>query len=246
MFNLLSIPTFFTFGEFSVALLDIVAVILLFFALIVGIAKGFAKQVLSLIGIVACLVLAYFFAPKLSEVIKEKVPKFYEVVRTWAEKFVSSSELTAENTKEAILQALKENTTIPEFLHEPIADYMIQNSIDFEKIIDTIAGIMLNAISFVAITLGALIVLAIVKKIVYKIVKLPFIKTIDKLLGGVFGVVKIFAIILIALTVISVFVNINSFLQPINANEQEIPCYLNQALIKFSPLLSKIVGIFVK
>ena len=50
MFNLLAIPAFFAIGNVNVALVDIIALIILVIALFVGLARGFLKQVLSMLS----------------------------------------------------------------------------------------------------------------------------------------------------------------------------------------------------
>ena len=61
MVNLLAIPTFCSLGIMNVALVDIIALVCGIVALIVGYCRGFMQQVLSLLGKIAALLIAFFF-----------------------------------------------------------------------------------------------------------------------------------------------------------------------------------------
>ena len=88
MLNLLAIPTVITIGTFNVALIDLIVLGLLLIALIVGLIQGFAKQIFSILGWVAAVVLGVIFCKDVAALLDEKIPALYEGIYNWLNEII--------------------------------------------------------------------------------------------------------------------------------------------------------------
>ena len=79
-----------------------------------------------------------------------------------------------------------------------------------------IASWVISVISFLFLLIFSRIIFAIIKKVIFGFVSLPFIRTIDQVLGMVFSVIKCLLLISIILIVLSVFMGsgLNDLLKP--------------------------------
>lgn len=239
MINLLAIPNIVNVAGINIALLDVIALVAIIIALIVGYVKGFAKQALSILGFVAALIISFVLCSKLATFINNNVPSITNLIKSAIEKAVGITTDSLNN--EEALRNMLSSSSIPAFLHELIISLVVES--DFEiALVDVITGWALNILSFVTLLILFSVGFALLKAIVKKIVSLPAIKTTDKILGMIFSLLKCLIIILIALSIASVIFPLNNYLKP-----NEITCYLNSALeiitnsSLFKNLLSKII-----
>ncbi len=222
MLNLLAIPNIVSLGLFEIALLDIVALVAIIIALTVGIIKGFAKQVLSILGFVAAIILAFLLCGKVAVFINNNIPLITNAIQGWVEKTVG---FTSESfSSEEALRDVLANSKIPAFLHEAIVGMVVDASFEI-SIIETITGWVINVISFASLILLFLILFAVIKFIVKKVVSLPIIRTADKILGALFSLLQCLVIMLSVLSIASLIFPLNDFLKP-----DGVTCYLNSAL----------------
>ena len=225
-------PAFFAIGGKNVALLDIIVLVILIIFLIVGASKGFMRQLLGFLGVFGALVLTVLLCDKVAKLVTENIPQFYETVKGWATslfKLDGLEGLTGEELKNAIA-----SSGIPSFLQGVVLK-MIESEGSDVTIVVVLANwmnIMCGAILFVVI----LIVFAIVKKILTAFVDLPIIKSIDKLLGAVFAVLKGLLILLIVCMLLSLFIDINKFLSPTTEAGEPVQCLFNEILTWFMNL----------
>lgn len=208
-------------GSFSVAILDLIALAVLIIAVLVGLAKGFAKQVLSLLGLVASIIISFMLCSKLAEFVSNNMPGVVNGVRGLVQKIFG---LTADSitTQEALRSALAASK-IPAFLHEALIKSFIEGV--GMQLLNVFTSWALNIICFVFLLIFTRIAFAIIKGIILKFVNLPLIRTVDKLLGAVFAVIKFMLYMVILFLILSPFVNLNSLLQP-----DGVTCHLNNVL----------------
>ena len=188
------IPFYFSIGGLNVALIDAIVLGALIIAIIVGLVRGFAKQILGILGFFAAVILAYFICEPVAEFLKTTFPKFTEIVTGWITKIPGLSDLaqlTPENAKELLL-----NSEIPVFLHGLIINLVNESQI--LNIIPALVDIAIKAITFVGIVIVSLIIFVVFKKLFIWIAKLKFIKPIDKTLGAVFSAIICIVVIVIA------------------------------------------------
>lgn len=212
MNNLLAIPTYIETGMLKIATIDILVFAVLAIALIVGYVKGFMKQILSILGFFASLVLAVLFSDDLANFVFNNMQSTTSSVRGVIESMVGSvlgDNLTSE---QALLSALAQSK-IPAFLHETIANLVLNSNFDVQ-IVDVLTKWALTVICFLIILIVANIVFIILKKFFKFITQIPLIKVVDKTLGMLFSAIKALAILLLIFIVLSLFTNINQFLVP--------------------------------
>jgi uncharacterized membrane protein required for colicin V production len=244
MNNLLAIPTYIETGMLKIATIDILVFAVLAIALIVGYVKGFMKQILSILGFFASTVLAVLFSDDLANFVFNNMQSTTSSVRGVIESMVGSvlgDNLTSE---QALLSALAQSK-IPAFLHETIANLVVNSNFDVQ-IVDVLTKWALTVICFLIILIVANIVFIILKKFFKFITQIPLIKVVDKTLGMLFSAIKALAILLVIFIVLSLFTNINQFLVPGDGVTSifnnliefimDLP-FLKNILTKFSPAI---------
>ncbi len=226
MVNLLAIPASFVIAGTNVALIDIIALIVVLIAVIVGLCRGFLRQILSLLGLVAGIVLAVIFCDELVALVSEKLPNIPTAIENAIANSNVFKDLTGSFTnKEEVLLSLQ-NSSIPAFLHETIASAIVESGFELQ-IIKVFTTWALYVIVFVVTVIVSLIVFAIVKKILYGLTKIRLIGFVDKLLGLVFSVAVALVNMMIIVTLLSFFMNINVYIQP-----EGVTCYFNDIMTK--------------
>lgn len=232
----------FSIGGMTVLIADAIAIILLVVSLIIGLSKGFTRQILSLLGIFAALALAIIFCADFGTFLLETFPNLKEGVVGWiASSFGLEDVSIVEGlSKEQIVSMLNESTNIPSFLQAPIANAIVESGVQVE-LLDVVSSWVMNVISFVVIFVGSLIVFALLKAIFAKITKLPIIGAVDKILGGAFSVLKTMLIIMLILIVLSGFtVDVDSFINPPDVDASFK--FLDWALKASEPLIESILS----
>ena len=197
--------------------IDIILVVIFASFVLTAVKKGFILSLLEFAAVILALVLAYNFSPKVAE--------------TAYDGFVKEATIKTIETQIEENVSLQETTTQTQLLLESIPDYMVSVA-DFmgvsvddikqsvasskltseniatelvEKIAQPIIIGALTALSFVVLAIVLLFVLKFLAQIIAKIFKIPVIKTVNKLLGGILGACKGFAVVLFICTVLTVF-----------------------------------------
>ena len=224
MVNLLAIPTVIDISGTYVALVDIIVLAILLIAVIIGLSRGFLKQVLSLLGLVAGIVLAIIFCDDLVALVTEKVPAIPSALESAIASSSMFKDLTGSFTdKEQVLVSLQ-NSSIPAFLHETIANAIVSSGFELQ-IVKVFTTWALYVIVFIVTVLVSLLVFAILKKILYSLTKIRIIGFFDKILGMVLSVAVTLICIIIIVMLLSLFVDINAFIQP-----EGVKCYFNETM----------------
>ncbi len=224
MLNLLAIPTYFTLGSINVALVDIIVLVCLLIATIVGIVRGFVKQILAYLGIIAAVLLAVLFCDEATAFLCEKIPAFPTAIENWLGNTQMFKTLTGTFTsKEQIITALA-GSSIPAFLHNVIAEAIVSSGFELQ-ILSVFSKWLIYVIVFVVIIIASLILFAILRKLFSRLTRIAFIGFLDKLLGVVFSVALTLVVLMLICVIISPFTGINAFLQP-----EPVKCYFNEAL----------------
>ena len=224
MNNLLAIPTYVETGMLKIATVDIVVFAVLAIALIIGFVKGFMKQILSILGFFASLVLAFVFCDDLADFAFNNFPTITNGVRGMIESMLGTILGDNLSSKEALLSALSESK-IPAFLHEIIANIVISSDFSLQ-IVDVLTKWALTVICFIAIIIVANIVFLLLKKFFKFITQIPLVKTVDKTLGMAFSALKALLLLIIICTILSLFTNVNYYLIP----EDGVVCIFNKIM----------------
>lgn len=238
MFNLLAIPAVIETGVLKIATVDIIVLVALLIAAIIGYIRGFMRQILSVLGFFASLVLAFVFCDNLANYLFDNVPFVTEAVKGVVTSMFGS--VLGENftSVDSLLSALAE-TNIPSFLQNIIADLVVNSNFDVE-IIDVVTKWALTVISFLGILIVANLLFIIVKVLCKFITNIPLIKSVDKTLGIIFSVLKVLIIAIILCSVLSIFMDINQYLVP----GEGVESVFNQCmkLITNLPFIKNIFG----
>lgn len=193
--------------------IDVVIVVAVLLFAYFGWKKGFLVKAVemasSLFGLIASIILARPFSTVLDKWIGESIGiKIYDYLLTRSSMF--AAEFTYENRLETVEQAF-DGMNLPRFMIEWIA-----SAIDVETmsttLVDTMTPIIkslaLLVISFIVLFFGSMIVFFLLKILAKMITSIPVIKQIDKVLGLLFGIVKVGLAIFILLFVLGLVLTI--------------------------------------
>ena len=242
----MSLPLFFTLGEFNIAVIDIVVLLVLLIAVIVGLVRGFAKQILGFLGFLTAVIVAYFICQPVTDFIKSTFPQITETVTGWISGIPTIGEighLTPENAQEAL-----NASSIPFFLHGLIINLVeTSGGLDLTPII---VDYVILAMAFVLIVIILLILFAIVKKFFLWIANAKFIKPLDKFLGCIFSFLVCALIILVVLIVMTVVASefLNALLIPTIAEGVTLESITNKVLtfVMEQPFVAELLASVIK
>ena len=208
---------------------DLALLALVLFFIITGIRKGFARTLLSFVGRIASLIVAYFVSDMYADVVYEKFIK--EALTNAIESNVNSA--LTEGVPEKLNITWSELpqifTSIVDKLGLEISQLdtsgMTQgvSSTLEETIAGPIAIVICRIIIFAIVSVVASFVISILVNLLCKIVKLPILKTADKLLGAGLGLVNG----LICVFILSfVFTVVSGFISPSELSDEVNSSYI--------------------
>ena len=229
MLNLLAIPSVIALGGMNVALVDLVVLAVLLIALIVGLAKGFVRQIFSLLGGIAALIVAIFTCEYVAKFLSSSIPSIPEAISAQIDSLLGLDGVLLQGTKEQIIESLS-STTIPVFLHELIANTIV-DSVGELNLTVMLTGYVMTAIAFIAVFLLSLIVFSILKKIFSALTNVGVLGAIDRILGMIFSIAVALAVLIVICIVLSLIIpNINDFLVPVTEAGEKVTCHFNTLL----------------
>ncbi len=189
------------FGIFDVV---IVASVIAF--AVIGWKKGFLLKIVemasSIFGLIASVLLARPFAGLLDkwgmgEYIGDKIDVYL------ATRPAFSQAATETQLREAINQSFQ----LPGF----IVDWIVK-SVDYTKVMTSISNLLtslaLVVIAFITLFFGSMIIFFLLKILAKMITSIPIVKQVDKVLGLIFGLVKIAALVYILLFILGLLLAI--------------------------------------
>ena len=229
MLNLLAIPSVIALGGMNVALVDLIVLAVLLIALIIGLSKGFVKQIFSLFGGIAALVVAIFTCSHIAEFITTSIPAIPEAISVKVDTLFGLDGVLFEGSKEQIIGSLS-STSIPSFLHPTIADLIISKAGELQ-LTQIITGWAVTAIAFVSAFIISLILFKILKKIFKAITSGGAIGAIDKVLGMIFSIaVALIICLVICILLYLIIPNVNDYLVPVTETGESVKCYFNDLM----------------
>jgi uncharacterized membrane protein required for colicin V production len=208
--------TIVSFGSFGIGIIDIVMVLSILIFAIIGWKTGFllniVKMASGIFGIVGSILLARPFSTILDGWIGETISTG---INTFLVEKIGNltSAFTPETIRESVVEAFP---TFPSFLHDMIAGAITPEMVadGTNSIINTLqpmlTSLALLVISFIVLFFGSIIIFFFLKILAKMITSLPIIKQIDKVLGLLFGLIKVAAILFILLFVLSLLLTIPS------------------------------------
>ena len=238
------------FGFFGIIDVIIVALVIIF--IMIGWKKGFLEKIIemasSIFGLIASILLARPFSTVLDGWFGDSMESN---IRQY---LMERSSLFSQQLTEPALRDALASLSLPDFM----VDWIVQ-SVDFNSvtvsIVDSIAPLILSlallVIAFITLFFGSMIVFFLLKILARGITSIPIIKQVDKVLGVLFGLLKVALLIYIVLFVMALLINIpainnaigdfiNVDMQLDNDTEFRLSKYLYN-----NNLLKNIIGVFV-
>ncbi len=194
-------------------LLDVVIVVVVIIFLVIGWKKGFLEKVIdmasSIFGLVASILLARPFADGvlrglIGPSLETSISNY--LVSRLDEIGIAINDLTQTNLREALSEF-----SLPQFMIDALVDSIDASQVG-QQIIDAltpgILSLALIVISFIVLFFGSMLVFFLLKLLAKGITSVPIIKQIDKVLGVIFGFIKVALLIYILLFILALVINI--------------------------------------
>ncbi|MBN2877123.1 MAG: CvpA family protein [Bacilli bacterium] len=238
------------FGFFGVIDVVIVALVLLF--LVLGWKHGFLTKVIemasSIFGLIASILLARPFSTVLDG-------WFGESMRTNIYDYLSGriSEILGTQLTQANLPEALAGLGLPDFMANWIVD-----SIDFNTLTTSITDAVTNLVlslallflAFLILFFGSMIVFWLLKLLAKGITSIPIIKQVDKILGVLFGALKVGLLIEVLLFILALVINIpaiNDLIYPFLDKDMQLSTeeFRLSKYLYDNNILQNIIGVFV-
>lgn len=198
------------FGLFGTIDILIVGVVILF--LVIGWKKGFLEKVIdmasSVFGLIASILLARPFSTVLNNWFGEALESN---INDYLYSRLDEIGLAAANLTEPNLRQALEGFSLPNFMVEWIVESVNYDTIAV-SIVDSISPLILSlallVLAFITLFFGSMIVFWILKLLAKSITSIPVIKQIDKILGVLFGFLKVAFLVYVLLFILALVINI--------------------------------------
>lgn len=190
--------------QFS-TVIDIVLVVALLVFAIVGLCKGFIKQLVGLVSTIAALVIAYFFCDKLADLLMKS-----SIGTSLAEsvKNLFGESWNVELPISELAEFIKQQN-LPSFISNAITKAVEQlgeiDSVNFAEVASSIiTKYIFVAISYLVLGAIAKLVFFLVEKLLAFIIRKSPLKIIDRILGLILCLIKGLLIVWLVLLLLSV------------------------------------------
>lgn len=197
-------------------IVDVILILVLAFSVFLGYKKGFVKVAVKLATFLLAIVLSFLLQSSVAKFIGEEIGLKNTISITVQSKLTSLTENKEEGIKTDIKMLEKTVDEINNAAEDKKAEIIKTWS-------DNIANFVLKGISFIVIFLTVSILMGIIGLILNSVVKLPVLKTLNGLLGGVTEFVLMLFRVMILLTIIY-------FVSPLEIAEPIIK-YINSSCI---------------
>jgi len=196
-------------STFGIGIIDVVIVLAVILFIILGWKHGFLLKIVEMasgiFGLLGSILLARPFSTVLD--------KWFgtEIGLRINEYLLSRTDLFGQALNETTLRSALESISLPTFM----SDWIVQ-SINFDAVFANIAdaitpmvkSLALLVIAFVVLFFGSMLIFFILKLLAKMITSIPIIKQLDKILGVLFGLVKIAAIVYVLLFILALLMTI--------------------------------------
>ncbi len=194
-------------------IVDLVCLALILAFVITGLIRGFFKRVFKIAVTIGALLIAYFFCDNLVNLLEDQ----FQLLTKLTDKIVGLDlfKIPADVIKGSLSESIKaavESMGLPQFIAEAAQssaaslETSIGNSIEgiTLHISTVLSRYILIGASFVALHIVSKLILSVVAIILTKIIELPIINGVDKLLGAIMGLIKGFLVLTVVIYLISV------------------------------------------
>lgn len=227
----------------------IVIGILFFICVLIGWMQGLLRVIVSVAGLIASLIVAIYVAPRVSGYVEEN-SQVDEKIAGYISEELQFSDVGKEATR-GIQVAVISELPLPETLKSKILDNNNSEMYDalnvssvYDYIAKSIAVVILNAAVFLMLIFICRIFFFFLGKSIGNIAKLPILRSIDKIGGGVLGAMKglIFIwVFFLILSITSTFAWSQNIIVQINESVLLKLLYDNNVLLDIVGDLTKIL-----
>lgn len=206
-------------------IIDIAILVILGASLIFGLYKGFVQTLLSVACCLISVVLAFTFGPQLAalvsgnEGVSSTLATYTDAVARVGDYNLAS--LPVDQLPVDRIDQILSSVTLP----EPIANILSSNlkgrvfassglTTVNDYVSNTVVGIAVNILCFIAVYAVSYLVLSVITGLIQAVFKLPLLKHLDWLAGGVFGLARgalILYVIFLLIPILSTVIPLDTF-----------------------------------
>lgn len=180
-------------------IIDILILSIIAFTVFKGARRGFVKSVMSLASLIIAFIIANIYSPAMSlwyynkfilSSVTEKISSFISGFIPVGSDTLNMSKLFGEGTFVEMLERYGADNEKLQAAYGSVTDATTAKIEELSaSIAQPVASTISDALAFASIFFGALIILWVVTIIINMVFKLPVLRTANKVLGIVFGVV---------------------------------------------------------
>lgn len=206
-------------------IIDIAILAILAISIAYGLYKGFVHALLSLGCGLLAFVLAFTFSPKLAEELSNN-PGLSSTLATYTDSFTRVEDSAVKNyavyqlNEANIDQLLADHVHLPAVIEDALKDNLLSNALQGkglntvnDYVSNTIVSIAISILCFIVCYIAAHLVLSLLVNIISHVFKLPLLKQLDWLAGGVLGLLRgavLLYVLFLALPLIATIVPIDA------------------------------------
>jgi uncharacterized membrane protein required for colicin V production len=196
-------------STFGIGIIDLVIILAVILFMILGWKHGFLLKIVEMASGVFGLIGSILLARPFSTVLDKWIGA---AVSTKINEYLVSrlSDLPPNFTEQALRTSL-EGMSLPQFMVDWIVkgiDFSSMTNTIFDTITPVIQSLALLVIAFITLFFGSMILFFFLKILAKMITSIPIIREADKILGVLFGIVKIAAIVYILLFILALLITI--------------------------------------
>lgn len=203
-------------------IIDIVILLIVGISVAYGLYKGFLHSLLNLACGLLSIILAFTFSPKLAEALSNN-PGLSSTLAG----YMDSSLQVGADLKNLQVAGLEDNTVrlimdehvnLPVSIENALEDNLISKTLESkgahtvnDYVSSTVVGIAISILCFILCYIGAHLILSLIVSIVSHVFKLPLLKQMDWLAGGVLGLLRgalLLYVLFLALPLVSTIISI--------------------------------------
>lgn len=209
-------------GVSNTLIVDIAFLVILAIFLIVGLCKGFVKQIFGALSSVIALVAAYFLCAYLVKFLEQQFGLLTKLAEAIGSQIGTTGVAGEPASKEAIEKAVSE-FGLPAF----IADYAkaqlgTDTSLKIYQLFGNILGnLVLSAGCFIVLYIVFRLVLMLLCKLLQSVVKAPGLNALDRVLGMLLSLVKGVLVLYVIIFVVDVIPVNEGFIATVKASISE-------------------------
>ncbi len=191
--------------EMNWTLVAVLAVIII--STVIGIRKGIIKMLFSFLSVILAVVITSLAAPHIGSFIKSHTD-WDEAVRERTGAYFEENGILVNAEAKIDTDELPLPVTIRENIGESAEEYLQKGYDVYNRyIVDTAAGIIFSAIVYAAVFVLVLLILAVICAILNLFSRLPVLKQLNGLAGGILGALLGLVTVWVLFIIITVFGN---------------------------------------